>query len=93
MPQPPNENHRLEPLIGEWSMAVVPPGEKRPEELPDIGARVTFEWMGEKAFVIERWTVPIPEAPNGLAMIGWEKPAAPSSSTTSTSAASRGSTR
>ncbi len=72
MPQPANENLRLEPLIGEWSMAVVMSGEERPAELPDIGARVTFEWMGEKAFVIQRWTVPIPEAPNGLAVIGWD---------------------
>jgi hypothetical protein len=67
------ENERLEPLIGEWSMAMVMPGAKRPEELPDVGARVTLEWMGDKAFVVERWTIPIPEAPNGLAVIGWDK--------------------
>ena len=66
------ENERLEPLIGQWSMAIVMPGEHRPEELPAIGARVTFEWMGDKAFVLERWTVPIPEAPDGLAVIGWD---------------------
>ena len=28
--------------------------------------------MGDKAFVVERWTVPIPEAPDGLAVIGWD---------------------
>ena len=28
--------------------------------------------MDDKAFVIERWTVPVPEAPDGLAMIGWD---------------------
>ena len=72
MPKPAKENERLEPLIGEWSMAVVMPGEERPNPLPDVGARVTFEWLGEKAFVVERWTVPIPEAPDGLAMIGWD---------------------
>jgi hypothetical protein len=66
------ENERLEPLIGEWSMAIVMPGEETPDDLPDIGARVSFEWMGEKAFVLERWTVPIPEAPDGLAVIGWD---------------------
>ena len=66
------ENERLAPLIGEWSLAVVMPGEPRPEQLPDIGARATFEWMGEKAFVLERWTVPIPEAPDGLAVLGWD---------------------
>jgi hypothetical protein len=72
MPESAKNNERLAPLIGEWSMAVVMPGEVRPAELPDIGARVTFEWMGEKAFVIERWTVPIPEAPDGIAVIGWD---------------------
>ena len=42
------------------------------EEPPAVG-RVTFEWMGDKAFVLERWTVPVPEAPNGLAVIGWDE--------------------
>ena len=72
MPRSARENETLEPLIGAWSMAVVMPGEKRPDALPDIGARVTFDWLGASAFVIERWTVPIPEAPDGLAMIGWD---------------------
>jgi hypothetical protein len=66
------ENERLQPLIGEWSLAVVMPGQPRPAELPDIGARATFEWLGDKAFVVQRWTVPIPEAPDGLATIGWD---------------------
>jgi hypothetical protein len=66
------ENERLAPLIGAWSMAMVMPGEKAPDELPDVGARVTFEWMGEKAFLLQRWTVPIPEAPDGLAVVGWD---------------------
>jgi hypothetical protein len=73
MGKPKQENERLEVLIGAWSMAVVMPGEKRPDVLPDVGARVTFEWMGDKAFVVERWTVPIPEAPDGLAVIGWDE--------------------
>jgi hypothetical protein len=72
MPHPAKENEQLAPLIGAWSMAVVMPGQQRPDPLPDIGARVTFEWMGDKAFVIERWTVPIPEAPDGIAVIGWD---------------------
>jgi hypothetical protein len=67
------ENERLEPLIGEWSMAMLMPGEETPDELPDVGARVTFQWMGEKAFVLQRWTVPLPEAPNGFAVIGWDE--------------------
>jgi hypothetical protein len=72
MPTRAEENERLEPLIGQWSMTVVMPGQQRPDPLPDIGARVTFDWLGATAFVIERWTVPVPEAPDGLAMIGWD---------------------
>ena len=67
------QNERLAPLIGVWSLAMVMPGDQRPDELPDVGARVTFEWLGDKAFVLERWTVPIPEAPDGLAIIGWDE--------------------
>ncbi len=66
-------NERLEPLIGKWSIAIVMPGQERPAEPPDLGARVSFEWMGEKAFLLERWTVPVPEAPDGLAIIGWDE--------------------
>ena len=66
-------NARLQPLIGEWRLAMVMPGEPRPDPLPDVGARVTFEWMGDKAFVLQRWSVPIPEAPNGLAILGWDE--------------------
>ena len=68
-----NHNALLQPLIGEWSLAMVMPGESRPGALPDIGARATFEWMGDKAFVLQRWSVPIPEAPNGLAILGWDE--------------------
>jgi hypothetical protein len=66
------QNALLEPLIGGWLLAMVKPGQQVPEELPDIGARVTFEWMGQKAFVLQRWSVPIPEAPDGLALLGWD---------------------
>ena len=66
------QNERLAPLIGEWSMALVMPGQDVAKEPPDIGARVTFAWMGDQAFVLERWRVPIPEAPDGLAVLGWD---------------------
>jgi hypothetical protein len=72
-PTPHPQNARLEPLVGEWSVALVMPGQERPAELPDIGARVAFEWMGEKAFLVERWTVPVPGAPDGIALIGWDE--------------------
>jgi hypothetical protein len=56
----------LEPLVGEWTMAAffkdMPP--------VDADARVSFEWMPGGRFLIERWEVPIPEAPDGIAIIG-----------------------
>ena len=56
----------LEPLIGEWTMEAIPPGgEPWPGE-----ARATFEWHDSGAHVVERFTVEMPEAPDGVAMIG-----------------------
>ncbi|NUT55937.1 MAG: hypothetical protein HOQ03_08145 [Thermoleophilia bacterium] len=63
-------NAALEPLIGEWRMEMLFP---EGVELPDVDARVTFEWRGDRAFVLERWTVPLPEAPDGLAVIRWDE--------------------
>ena len=55
----------LDVLVGEWMMEAGPPG-----GLPWPGdARVTFEWLAD-AFLIERWTVALPEAPDGIAVIG-----------------------
>ena len=57
----------LEPLVGEWSLR--PRFEHLP--MPEGGdARVVFEWMPGKQFLVERWTIPIPEAPDGIAVIG-----------------------
>lgn len=56
----------LAPFIGEWRMVVSVPG------LPpaDAGARVSFEWLPGGQFLIQRWEVPVPEAPDGIAIIG-----------------------
>ncbi|MGH2985038.1 MAG: hypothetical protein ACRDK5_12445 [Solirubrobacterales bacterium] len=56
----------LEVFVGEWSMAASPPGGP---PWPGEG-RVTFEWMEGGGFLVERWTVEMPEAPNGVALIG-----------------------
>jgi hypothetical protein len=57
---------RLAVLVGEWSMTAefegVPPA--------DPGARAVFEWMPGRRFLIQRWEVPFPEAPDGIAIIG-----------------------
>ena len=56
----------LEPLIGEWSLVAVFGG------LPpmEADARVTFEWLPGRTFLSERWEVPVPDAPDGIAIIG-----------------------
>ncbi len=56
----------LEPLVGEWIM------EARFEHIPPGGeaGRVTFEWMPGKEFLVQRWQVPHPDAPDGIAIIG-----------------------
>jgi hypothetical protein len=56
----------LEPLVGDWKMTAVFKG------LPpaDAGAHMRIEWMPGKQFLIQRWEVPVPEAPNGIALIG-----------------------
>lgn len=57
---------RLDALVGEWTMEAGPPdGPPWPGE-----ARVSFEWLEGRTFLIERWTVDLPEAPDGIAIIG-----------------------
>jgi hypothetical protein len=58
----------LEPFVGEWSM--VPRFKDLPAVPPDAGARIIFEWLPGGEFLIERWEVPVPEAPDGIAIIG-----------------------
>jgi hypothetical protein len=55
----------LAALVGEWAMEAGPPG--GPPWPGD--ARVSFEWLAD-AYLIERWTVDLPEAPDGIAVIG-----------------------
>jgi hypothetical protein len=56
----------LKPLLGEWSIVAtfkgMPPA--------DVGARGTFEWLPGEQFLVQRWEVPVPEAPDGIAIIG-----------------------
>jgi hypothetical protein len=57
---------RLDPFVGEWTMEATPPGGPPWEG----DARVTFEWLEGRTFLIQRWTVDLPEAPDGIAIIG-----------------------
>jgi hypothetical protein len=70
MDQPTAEEalQRLEVLVGEWAQEAVPPGgEPWPGE-----ARATFEWLegSDNRLLIERSTVDMPEAPDGVCVIG-----------------------
>ena len=57
---------RLDVLVGEWTMEAKPPdGPAWPG-----GGRVTFEWLEGAPLLIERWQIDMPEAPDGVAVIG-----------------------
>jgi hypothetical protein len=60
------EAEALEQFVGEWSLRATF------QNLPptDVGARATFAWLPGKQFLIQRWEVPLPEAPDGIAIIG-----------------------
>ncbi len=61
-----NDLQTLEPLVGAWRIEAhfpnLPPAEGE--------ARVHFEWLPGQRFLVERWQVPVPEAPDGIAVIG-----------------------
>ena len=59
----------LSVLLGEWSMDALIP--TIPHD--DTRGLVTFEWMAGEQFLIERWEVPHPDAPDGVAIIGFDE--------------------
>jgi hypothetical protein len=64
---------RLEPLIGEWQMHAVFPGASPIDTSEAQGAaRTVFEWLPDRQFVVQRWEVPHPAAPDGIAIIGFD---------------------
>jgi hypothetical protein len=63
----------LEPLIGEWRMDAVFPSTSPAAGIEADGvARVVFEYLPGRQFLIHRWEVPHPDAPDGIAIIGWD---------------------
>jgi hypothetical protein len=57
---------KLEPLVGEWTLeAAWPDGQPWPG-----GGRSIFEWHESRAHLIERSTVDLPEAPDGISIMG-----------------------
>jgi hypothetical protein len=56
---------QLELLVGDWSLEA---------DFPDApSGRASFEWLTGKQFMTLRWSVPVPEAPDGLALMGWDE--------------------
>jgi hypothetical protein len=58
----------LERFVGEWTIEIDFPGLDRIE-----GATASFEWMSGGGFLVERWQIPVPEFPDGVAVIGWDE--------------------
>src|SRR5712691_1320258 len=58
----------LDVFVGEWSIATsLAPN---PGDAPR--ARTTFEWLTGRRFLVQRWEVEHPEAPDGIAIIGFD---------------------
>jgi hypothetical protein len=56
----------LVPFVGEWRMTSGPVSD--PADAPR--ALTTFEWLRGRRFLVQRWEVDHPEAPDGIAIIG-----------------------
>ena len=63
----PPEMQRLALFVGDWTLAAGFGGEPSGEPL----GRATFEWALGDQYVIEKSTVDVPEAPDGLAVMAW----------------------
>jgi hypothetical protein len=57
---------RLDAFVGEWSIEAFFP------MAPPTGVvgRTEFEWMTGGKFLIQRWEIPHPDAPDGISIIG-----------------------
>ena len=55
----------LDVLVGDWSMAAKPPDA---EPWPG-GGTISFAWLND-AWLIQRWEIDLPEAPDGIAVLG-----------------------
>jgi hypothetical protein len=58
----------LDGLVGEWTMgsSLAPDGGDAPR------AVTTFEWLPGRRFLVQRWEIDVPEAPDGIAIIGFD---------------------
>jgi hypothetical protein len=57
----------LDVLVGRWRMtSSLGPADTQPV------AETTFEWLEGKRFLIQRWRIDHPDAPDGIAIIGYD---------------------
>jgi hypothetical protein len=56
--------HDLDVLVGTWQMTASLSVDLAP------AAETTFEWLGDEQFLVQRWRVDHPDAPDGIAVIG-----------------------
>jgi hypothetical protein len=54
----------LDVLVGTWRMTASLSVDLAP------AAEASFEWLGDKQFLVQRWRVDHPDAPDGIAVIG-----------------------
>jgi hypothetical protein len=54
----------LDVLVGTWQMTASLSVDLAP------AAEASFEWLGDKQFLVQRWRVDHPDAPDGIAVIG-----------------------
>jgi hypothetical protein len=51
----------LEPFVGEWRMEA--------SLAPGVGGRASFEWALDETFLVQRTSIPVEGAPEGLSII------------------------
>jgi Protein of unknown function (DUF1579) len=57
----------LDALVGRWRVtSSLAPADAQP------AAETTFEWLEGEQFLIQRWRVDHPDAPDGIAIIGYD---------------------
>ena len=63
---------RLDVFVGEWVVEARFPGQPAPPGAAGYGpvARSWFEWALGRQFLLQRTEVPVPEAPDGLMIVG-----------------------
>jgi hypothetical protein len=64
----PEELDDLESLVGQWSMS----SSLGADQTDAPRALTSFDWLPGKRFLIQRWEVDYPDAPDGIAIIGFD---------------------